>query len=146
MRMILAAAVLTLCAAPVSAQARAADETALRARVTAFEVAINKRDMAGLAALYAPDADLIVIDGPTVSGRAAIQAAAQRDWGIGPATRRISLTVTNIRFVGPDVAVINTRAVFNEGPVREDRGTWIAVRQAGSWLIAALRVLPAAKQ
>ena len=77
MRMILAAAVLTLCAAPVSAQARAADETALRARVTAFEVAINKRDMAGLAALYAPDADLIVIDGPTVSGRAGIQAAAQ---------------------------------------------------------------------
>lgn len=146
MRMILAVAALTLGAVPVASQTRAVDETALRARVVAFEAAINTRDMAGLAALYASDADLIVIDGPLVAGRASIQAATERDWGTGSATRRITLTVTGIRFIGSDIAVINTRARFNEGPVREDRGTWIAVRQAGNWLIAALRVLPAARQ
>lgn len=146
MRTFLVVAALTLGVAPVFAQSRVADETALRARVAAFEAAINKRDMAGLAALYAPDADLIVIDGLLVAGRAAIQAATQRDWAAAP-TRRISLTVRGIRFLAPDIAIVNTRAQFNEGPVKEDRGTWVAVRQSsGDWLISALRVMPAARQ
>ncbi len=147
MRTFLVVAVLALGAAPVFSQSRVADETALRTRVAAFEAAINKRDMAGVAALYAPDADLIVIDGPLVTGRAAIQTTTQRDWGTGAATRRISLTVTGIRFLGSDVAIVNTRAQFNEGPVKEDRGTWVAARQpGGDWLISALRVMPAARQ
>jgi uncharacterized protein (TIGR02246 family) len=144
MRTVIVVATLTL-AAPAFAQSRATDETAIRTRVTAFETAINKRDIAAVAALYAPDADLIVIDGPLATGRAAIQSATQRDWGTGSGTRRISLS-TGIRFLGSDVAIVSTRAQFNEGPVKEDRGTWIAVRQAGNWLIAALRVLPAARQ
>ena len=145
MRTTVALLAMTL-AVPALAQSRAADEVALRGRVTAFETAINKRDIAAVAALYAPDADLVVVDGPVVTGRAAIQSATQRDWGSGSATRRIALSVTGIRFVGPDIAIVSTKAQFNEGPVKEDRGTWIAVREAGSWLIAALRVLPAAKQ
>lgn len=145
MRTVIVVAALTL-AIPAFAQSRATDETAIRARVTAFEAAINKRDIAAVAALYAPDADLIVVDGPVATGRAAIQAATQRDWGTGSGTRRISLSVTGVRFLGSDVAIVSTRALFNEGPVKEDRGTWIAVRQAGNWLIAALRVLPAAQR
>ena len=45
-------------AVPAPAQSRATDEAAIRSRVTAFEIAINKRDIATVAALYAPDADL----------------------------------------------------------------------------------------
>ena len=130
-------------ASPVFAQDRAVDEAALRTRVVAFETAFNARDGAALGALYAADADLIVVDGAHVVGRAAIEAAARRDWAAS-AARRISLTVTGIRFLSPDIAIVSTRARFNEGP-SEDRGTWIAVRQAGNWMIGALRVLPVAR-
>lgn len=131
-------------AAPVFAQDRTVDETALRNRVVAFETAFNARDGAALGALYAEDADLIIVDGAQVAGRSAIQAAARRDWAAASATRRMSLTVTGIRFLSPDIAIVSTRARFNEGP-SEDRGTWIAVRRSGNWLIGALRVLPAAR-
>jgi uncharacterized protein (TIGR02246 family) len=145
MRSVIAAMAFVLTVQPLAAQGRAADESALRERVAAFEAAINTRNYPVLAALYDADADLIVIDGPLVAGRTSIQAATQRDWSSSP-TRRISLQVTNIRFLGNDVALINTRAQFNEGTIREDRGTWLASRQSGQWLISALRVLPAAKQ
>lgn len=139
--------ILALTATPMLPQGRTSDETALRAKVAAFEAAINKRDMSGVAALYATDADVIVSDGPLATGRAAIQAATQRDWGSAPAARRISLTVTGIRFVGSGVAIVNTRAQFSEGTLKEDRGTWVMVRQpGGDWLITALRVMPVARQ
>ena len=74
------------------------------------------------------------------------RAATSREWSTS-STRRLSLSGASIRFLGSDVAVLNTRAHFNEGPVKEDRGTWVAVRQpSGAWLISALRVMPAARQ
>jgi len=147
MRSLLVLSMLTLNVIPALSQSRTADETALRAKVAALEAGINKRDYAGVGALCTTDADVIVSDGPLASGRAAIQAANQRDWGSAPAARRITITVTGIRFVGSDVAIVNTRAQFSEGAVREDRGTWLMTRQSGGdWLIAALRVMPAARQ
>ena len=129
---------------PALAQSRAVDEAALRGRVVAFEAAFNARDGSALGALYAEDADLIIVDGAQVVGRAAIEAAARRDWAAASPTRRMTLTVTSIRFLSADIAILSTRAQFNEGP-SEDRGTWIAVRRSGTWLIGALRVLPATR-
>ena len=143
MRVLLVVAALAF-APSVLAQSRTADEAALRGRAVAFESAFNKRDGATLGGLYAEDADLIIADGALVVGRAAIVAAARRDWAAGPPNRRMSLTVTGIRFLSPDIAIVNAWARFNEGP-SEDRGTWVAVRQPGGWLIGALRVLPAAR-
>ena len=145
MRSLLLVVALAIGTAAAIAQDRVADEKAIRAISVAFEKAINQRDYAGIGALYTPDADLIVQDGPIVAGRVAIEAATQRDWSSSP-TRRITLTVTGVRFLSTDLAIVNTRAQFNNGPVKEDRGTWIAVRQSnGAWLIAALRVMPAAR-
>lgn len=141
---LLAVVAMIVIASPALTQDRAVDEAALRTRVVAFETAFNLRDGAALGALYAEDADLIIVDGAHVVGRAAIEAATRRDWAAASATRRISLTVTGIRFLSPDIAIVSTRARFNEGP-SEDRGTWIAVRRSGNWLIGALRVLPAAR-
>ena len=107
-----------LSAVPLLAQGRAADEAALRGVVTAFEAAVNKRDMAAVAALYTTDADAVVGDAPVANGRTAIQAGLHRDWGSSPASRRIHLTVVDIRFLGPDVALVNTRAQFTEGAVK----------------------------
>ena len=144
MRVHVVVAALFAVGSPVLAQSRAVDEAALRGRVVAFETAFNARDGSGLGALYAEDADLIVVDGAQVVGRAAIEVAARRDWAAASPTRRMTLTVTGIRFLSADIAIMSTRAQFSEG-LSEDRGTWIAVRRSGTWLIGALRVLPATR-
>ena len=146
MRSVVIALAVTCGVTTLSAQGRAADEAAIRAHAVAVENAINKRDAAGLVALFTPDGDEINGDGPRVVGREAmrqVQAAELAKW---PGTRRFSLTVTGIRFIGQDVAIVETEAQFNEGPVRTNRGTWVSVRQDGRWLIAALRVYPAHRQ
>ena len=60
-----------------------------------------------------------------------------------PASTRITLSVTSIRQLSQDVAIAETFAKFNEGAVRENRGTSVLVRQGGRWLVTALRVYPA---
>jgi hypothetical protein len=66
--------------------------------------------------------------------------------------RRITLTVSSLRPLSPDVAVIDTLAVSGgrnaqgqELSTSNDRGTWVIVHRGGHWLIAALRVYPAAQ-
>jgi uncharacterized protein (TIGR02246 family) len=127
----------------LSAQGRAADEAAMRAHAVAIENGINKRDAAALSALFTPDADEINGDGPRIVGRDAMRRVDGAELAKWPPTRRFNLAVTGIRFLGPDTAIVETLARFSEGPVRANRGTWVAVRQDGKWLIAALRVYPA---
>ena len=147
MRRLMVLAVFIVSVQTALPQSRSADEAALRAQVAAFESSVNKRNIPGVGALYAADADVIMNDAPVVTGRVAIQTATQRDWGSASPARRITLSITGIRFVGPNVAIVNTRAQISEGPVKEDRGTWVMAKQAdGKWLINALRVMPMARQ
>ena len=57
--------------------------------------------------------------------------------GESTAIRLVSAAV-----LAADVAVVETTLHFSEGPLREERGTLVMVRQGGTWLIAAARVLP----
>jgi hypothetical protein len=64
--------------------------------------------------------------------------------------RKIQLTVSSIRSLTPDVAVINTVATTggtdSQGQAlapTSDRGTWIVVQRNNLWLMAALRVYSA---
>ncbi len=145
MRVLMPALAIAVTATPSVAQNRAADEAAVRVRVTALEAAINQRDAAAYAALFAADGDLIVLDGAPVQGRAAIEASSTESWA-ATRDRRATITPTSIRFVGPDIAIVNTLARFTVGATTtEDRGTWVLHREGGAWLITALRVLPAAR-
>ena len=121
-----------------------ADEAAIRANVAAFEAAWNKRDVAGVVATYAPDGDVVVVDGPRVVGHEAIRKSLE-DFSTTPPTMRITLRVTGVRLLSHDVAIADTLAHFNEGAVRDNRGTSVFVRREGHWLVAALRVFPAQK-
>ena len=143
MRTTIVALALAFGPATLPAQSRAADEAALRAHAVAIESAINKRDAAALAALFTPDADEINVDGPRNAGRETMRRVWAADYATWPAARRFTLSVTGIRFVGQEVAIVETTAQFNEGGVRSTRGTWVCVRQDGKWLISALRVYPA---
>ena len=122
---------------------RAADEAPIQAHAVAVERATNGRDVEALAALFMPDGDEINGDGPRLVGRDAIRQAQEARHAERPPTMRFTLEVTGIRFLGPDTAIVETVARFSEGPVRSNRGTWVSVRQGGTWLIAALRVYPA---
>ena len=119
------------------------DDAAIRGNVAAFEAAVNKRDVAGVVATYTPDGDFVFFDGPRVVGGEAIRKWTTDEFATMPSTKRITLTMAGIRFVGDDIAIAETVARFNEGEVRENRGTSEFVRQNGRWLVAALRVYPA---
>ena len=127
----------------LSAQGRSSDEAAIREHTAAYQSAVNKGDPAAIAALFAADGDFIFFDGARLAGRADIQRDAEARVATRPATMRFTLTITGIRFVGPDAAVVDTRATFSEGPMPANRGTSVMVRRDGKWLIAALRVFPA---
>ena len=127
-------------------QDRASDEVAIRALATAYESAVNQRDAAGIADLCTTDGDVIVYDQPRLVGRDAIRQAQEARFAALPATLRISLTVTHIRFLTPDLAIVETVATFNEGDIRENRGTSVVIRKGANWLHAALRVYAAQRQ
>ena len=115
----------------------------MRARITAAVDAINRRDAAGWAALFTPDADVIIRNEPRVEGRAPIQALAAKNW-VAASNERATITPTAIRFLSADIAIVNTSARFTGGAApMEDRGTWVLQRQDGRWLFTALRVMPA---
>ncbi len=143
MRSIVAAGAILFAASVSSAQTRSADEAAIHAQTAAYESAINQRDPAAVAALFAPDGDLVFFDSPRVSGRDAIIQNTKDALATWPATMRFTLSITAIRFLTPDAAIVDTEAHFSEGDMRANRGTSVVVRQKGKWLIAALRVFPA---
>jgi hypothetical protein len=60
-----------------------------------------------------------------------------------PSSRKFSLEVTNIRFLGSDLALVETFARFSEGEMTSNRGTALMARRNGKWLWEALRVYPA---
>ena len=124
-------------------QSRPADETAIRAHVAAYQVAINERDGVAVGALFATDGDFVFFDGPRVVGRDAVRQSTETALASWPATMQFTLSVTGIRFLRPDLAIVETLAHFSEGDMRSNRGTSVVVRREGKWLIAALRVFPA---
>jgi uncharacterized protein (TIGR02246 family) len=138
---------LTLClllpaTAPASAQTRPADEAAIRKSVAAYEAAVNRRDARAVAGLFSPTADLVFFDSPLIVGRDSIEKATESvsSW---PSTRRFSLEVTSIRFLGSDLALVETLARFSEGEMTSNRGTALMARRDGKWFWEALRVYPA---
>ncbi len=124
----------------------ATDEAGIRAHVAGFEAALNKRDFTAFAAQFVSDGDLILVDSPISSGQDAIRRTIEAGWANAPSTRRASITVERVRFLGGDIAVVDSAARFSEGEPAQDRGTSVVVRRDGAWRTLALRVLPAPKQ
>jgi len=127
----------------VLAQSRPKDEAAIRAQVAAYEAAINGRDRHALTTLFTPEADFVYFDGPRVVGRDSIVARTSSALAEWSTTMRFSLKVTSVRFLGSDVALVDTDAGFSEGEMRSNRGTALLERRGGKWLWTALRVYPA---
>lgn len=91
---------------------------------------------------FAEDADYVVINGMYIKGRAAIQTAHQRIFDTIYKDTNISLTVKQIRFLRPDVAVVHVNG-HREGPTKDLSGdailTLVMTKEAHGWTIAAFQ-------
>ncbi len=124
--------------------------TDVRAQVRAYERAWSSHDASKVAAFYAQDADMMMGNGPRISGREAIKEWWAQYFSAISDHRAGTFQVESLRLLTPDVALANVSTLTagrdendEELPARRARGTWILTAQNGHWLIAALRGLPA---
>lgn len=121
---------------------QSADETAMRESVKQMETGWNTKSGALFSKPFAEDADYVVINGNYIKGRAAIEAGHQRIFDTIYKDTTLTLTVKQIRFLRPDVAVVHvsgqrvgpTKDVVNDAMI-----TIVMTKQKDGWLIAAFQ-------
>ncbi len=121
---------------------RAADEAALRESVKQLETGWNTKSGALFAKPFAEDADYVVINGNYIKGRAAIESGHQRIFDTIYKETNITLTVKQIRFLRPDVAVVHVegrRTGPANVPAQEAMLTLMMTKEKEGWVIAAFQ-------
>jgi ketosteroid isomerase-like protein len=115
----------------------AADEDAIRARLASYAEARNKQDAHAEALCYTTDGDFRSSAGPFVSGREAVE----KQLTVTIPDYRFLLKVTHLRFVTPDVAIVdadvNTGVGNNLAPLL---GVYVMAKQGSTWLISGGRI------
>jgi uncharacterized protein (TIGR02246 family) len=131
-------AALLLAAVPAAAQP--GDEAALRDVVARYADARNRGDKAALEALFTPDADQLVSSGEWRRGRVAVVAGSLASSQNRAGQR--TFTVETVRMLAPTVAVVDSRYEIGVGggeAARQMWASWLLVKTAGGWRIAAIR-------
>ena len=121
---------------------RAADEAAMRESVKQMETGWNTKSGALFAKPFAEDADYVVVNGMHIKGHAAIESGHQRIFDTIYKDTNISLTVKQIRFLRPDVAVVHVTghrdATANE--LKQDVIlTLVMTKEQHGWSIVAFQ-------
>jgi uncharacterized protein (TIGR02246 family) len=126
--------------------APSADESAVRAVIQKYINARESRDPKAIEALFTEDADQLVSDGTWRRGRDTLVRGMLESSRRNPARR--SITVESVRFLSPEVALVDGRYIQAGADGGKDREMWTAItlkRVAGTWRIAAIRnMLPSA--
>ena len=155
MRTIWLVAVMIFAAAAVQAAepaARSGDAEAIRQLYAGYDAAWNKGDLAGLAMVWADDADHVEPDGRAIKGRTAIAKDLGQRFATDLKGTRSQQTITGIRLITPDVAVVDAAyevsgardAQGQSLPALQGRYVDIWVKRAGKWHIVADRpIVPA---
>lgn len=118
-----------------------AAEQAIRGIVQATENALNARDFEAFFSFYSEDSDLIVFDAPRASGPSAAQQLMEQAWTAIPSDVRADLTVRAIRFVTPEVAIVDIDGVFTGSEPSHDRATVVFAHGPDGWRVEATRVI-----
>ena len=133
---------------PVYGQS-AADEAAIRDNVKQLETGWNTKNGAAFAKPFAEDADYVVINGRVLKGREEIATSHQRIFDTVYKDTKLALTVKQVRFLRPDVAVVHASG-HREGPTQElTQGammTFIMTKGSQGWTIAAFQNTAVASQ
>ena len=122
----------------------AADEAAVRENVRQMEAGWNTKSGALYAKPFAADADYVVINGMHLRGREAIAQSHQRIFDTFFKNSNISVSVKQIRFLRPDVAVVHVQGTnkFRQGEETRETHTLVTLvmtKEKGDWKIVAFQ-------
>jgi uncharacterized protein (TIGR02246 family) len=123
------------------------DDVAIRALIGAVEAGWNAGDGDAFAALFAADADYVVVDGRYINGRDVIAQGHRQIFSTVYRGSRNRATVRSIRLLRDDVAVahVEWHLAYGQGEAaREARATntMILTKDGSSWSIAAFHNTP----
>jgi uncharacterized protein (TIGR02246 family) len=148
-------AVMIAVAAAVRAEesaARSGDAKAIRQLYAAYDAAWNKGDLAGLATIWADDADHVEPDGRAIKGRAAIEKELGQRFATDLKGTRSRQMIMGIRLITPDVAVVDAAYEVSGAhdaqgkSLRALQGRYVDIwlKRAGKWHIVVDRpIIPA---
>jgi uncharacterized protein (TIGR02246 family) len=125
-------------------QAPPTGEQAVRKTVAAYIEAMNKGDLDGIMAYWAPDADFIDEAGKTTRGHAALAALFKTTLPTLKGSK-IATEVYSVKFLRPEVALVDgSREITSADGTRDaDRYAAVLVKSGDRWLISSVRDLPA---
>jgi uncharacterized protein (TIGR02246 family) len=131
-------------AAVASGTATAADEAAVRENVRQMETGWNAKSGALFAKPFADDADYVIVNGMHLRGREAIEKSHQQIFDTFYRNSTLSISVKQIRFLRPDVAVVHVnghnRVRQGEETVEMDGTvTLVMTKEKGVWKIVAFQ-------
>lgn len=123
---------------------READEAAIRANVKYLVDGWNTKSGQLFAKPFAEDADYVVINGTHISGRMTIDKGHQRIFDTIYKDSVLDLSVKQIRFLRPDVALVHVSGLNKmrqAGEMREGKATMtmVLVKEKDVWKIAAFQ-------
>jgi uncharacterized protein (TIGR02246 family) len=126
----------------ITVQAQSADETAIRENIKQMETGWNTKSGELFAKPFAEDADYVVINGMYIKGRAVIHKAHQQIFDTIYKDTNVMLTVRQVRFLRPDVAVIHVDGQ-RRGPTKDLQQaavlTVVMTKENDRWSIAAFQ-------
>ena len=126
-------------------KANESDEQLIRDLVAKYASAREVRNPEAIDALFTPDADQLVSSGEWRFGRDSLVAGMLRSSQRNPGDRTI--TVERVRFISSETAIADARYAIKGRDGAADRNMWstfIVVKEAGGWRLAAIRnMLPA---
>ena len=120
------------------------DVSAIDALMNAWNAANDRGDAKAISALYAVDADLVLINGNLVVGRESIEAMYQTAFEQLPGNKARVVRESR-RLLGDDIIVDDGTweviGVLPEGAPSSGRSTTIFQRHDGQWLIQCVRIM-----
>ncbi|WP_205514515.1 SgcJ/EcaC family oxidoreductase [Longitalea arenae] len=108
-------------------------ENAIRDLLARFYEGWNTHDVEKMVSVYADDIDHINVFGEWHKGKQVMKEALAQ-FHAGPAKNsQKAYTIEKIRFVKPDVAVVQVRSISTVGNI----GTYVLDKATGKWLVVS---------
>jgi uncharacterized protein (TIGR02246 family) len=123
---------------------RARDEAVIKERVKMMESGWNTKSGALFAKPFAEDADYVVINGMHAQTRAVIERNHQQIFDTFYKNTSLTLSVKQVRFLKPDVAVVHVRGHRTAAPGEAAKGsnaimTLVMMKEREDWKIVAFQ-------
>ncbi len=128
----------------VRVMAQGKEDAAIKKLIADYQQAREEMDTTLLKSIITEDIDQLVSSGEWRRGQEGAFKGMMRSSSGNPGTR--TLTVENIRMLGPKHAIVDARYEIKQinGSVRKMWSTFVVVKQKNRWKISAIRnMLPA---